>query len=175
MKKLLTLSLLIGGLAPAFAQGTLQFTASINGHNEVLPNNSMLAGSGSFTLTGNSLDFLILIQPAFSPTSAGIYGPAAPGVNGPFIVDLGTPGIVAPYPGPPPDPGHVGYSGSFTLTPQQLSDLENGLWYVNVLTSAYPGGEIRGQIVPVPEPSTWALMVVAGGLIGYLKGKKRTG
>ena len=165
----------MAGLPGAFAQGTFQFIATLNGQNEVPSNNSMLTGSGTFTLTGNSLDFLIIIQPAFYPISAGIYGPAARGVNGPFIFDLGTPNIVAPYPGPPPDPGHVGYSGSFTLTPQQLSDLENGLWYVNVLTSAYPDGEIRGQIVLVPEPSTWALMVVASGLIGYLNGKKRTG
>jgi hypothetical protein len=36
--------------------------------------------------------------------------------------------------------------------------------YVNIHTSAYPDGEIRGFIVaaPIPEPSEWALL--AGGL-----------
>jgi hypothetical protein len=36
--------------------------------------------------------------------------------------------------------------------------------YVNIHTSAYPGGEIRGFIVaaPIPEPSEWAML--AGGL-----------
>lgn len=30
--------------------------------------------------------------------------------------------------------------------------------YFNLHTGAFPGGEIRGQIVAVPEPETWALM-----------------
>ncbi len=40
--------------------------------------------------------------------------------------------------------------------------------YVNIHTSAYPGGEIRGFIVaaPIPEPAEWAMM--AGGLAGLL-------
>jgi hypothetical protein len=46
--------------------------------------------------------------------------------------------------------------------------------YVNIHTSAYPGGEIRGFIVaaPIPEPAEWAMM--AGGLAGLLwMGRRR--
>jgi hypothetical protein len=40
--------------------------------------------------------------------------------------------------------------------------------YVNIHTSEFPGGEIRGFVVaaPIPEPAEWAMM--AGGLAGLL-------
>jgi hypothetical protein len=38
-------------------------------------------------------------------------------------------------------------TGGFTIA-QQLEQLNAGLWYVNIHTSAHPGGEIRGQIDP---------------------------
>jgi hypothetical protein len=59
-----------------------------------------------------------------------------------------------------------GINGSFELVPkangaytvaQQMVDLNAGLWYVNVHSTTFGGGEIRGQILPVPEPSTWLL------------------
>jgi hypothetical protein len=44
--------------------------------------------------------------------------------------------------------------------------LNSGLWYFNIHTSTFGGGEIRGQILPVPEPSAWALMGLGlGGLL----------
>ncbi len=39
-----------------------------------------------------------------------------------------------------------------------------GQWYVNLYTAQNPTGEIRGQI-PLPEPSTIALMLLAGGMV----------
>lgn len=51
------------------------------------------------------------------------------------------------------NPGSLTYSIA-----EQEQDLMNGLWYLNLRTSAYPGGEIRGQLTAVPEPSEWALL-----------------
>jgi CHRD domain len=33
-----------------------------------------------------------------------------------------------------------------TLTPEQVSDLFGGLWYISMETADFPEGEIRGQI-----------------------------
>jgi len=53
----------------------------------------------------------------------------------------------------------------------QLPNLLAGTGYVNIHTQLFPGGEIRGQIIPqgvgVPEPSSWALAFLgAAGLAG---------
>jgi hypothetical protein len=40
------------------------------------------------------------------------------------------------------------YTGTFTLSAANLTDLQNGNWYVNVHTTVNPGGEIRGQLGP---------------------------
>jgi hypothetical protein len=37
-------------------------------------------------------------------------------------------------------------SADFVLTPAQRDELLGGLYYVNIHTAAFPGGEIRGQI-----------------------------
>jgi len=157
MKKILTLVLLGGSLASALAQGTLQFNANLSGANETPPNNSFLSGTGTFSLTGNSLDFSVLIQPATSPTDAGVYGP-----GNSLIFDLGSPFIDEP--GPNGQPGSVSYSGNFSATAQEISDLENRQWFVNVMTSAFPNGEISGQISAVPEPSSFALLGIGIGV-----------
>lgn len=51
------------------------------------------------------------------------------------------------------NPGSMTYSAA-----EQATDLMNGLWYLNLRTSAYLGGEIRGQLAVVPEPAHWGMM-----------------
>jgi len=67
-------------------------------------------------------------------TMAHIHGPASPGSNA---------GVVVPFPGVA---GAQGAQGKQTLTQAQYGDLAAGLYYVNVHTAQYPGGEIRGQL-----------------------------
>ncbi|WP_423454967.1 CHRD domain-containing protein [Ottowia sp. VDI28] len=45
-----------------------------------------------------------------------------------------------------PSPFGPRYEGRATLSPQQAVDLVDGRWYVNVMTSSFPAGEVRGQL-----------------------------
>jgi hypothetical protein len=44
--------------------------------------------------------------------------------------------------------------------------LAAGTTYVNIHTNLFPNGEIRGFLSAIPEPGTWALMLLGFGLAG---------
>ncbi|HVS13692.1 MAG TPA: CHRD domain-containing protein [Thermoanaerobaculia bacterium] len=62
----------------------------------------------------------------------------APGVAGPVILPLGD--------------GASPIQAQLELTPEEVADYLIGSYYVNVHTGANPEGEIRGQVVPRPQP-----------------------
>ena len=41
--------------------------------------------------------------------------------------------------------------------------------YLNIHTTSFPGGEIRGFLSPVPEPSAWAMMFLGVAGIGFYR------
>jgi hypothetical protein len=49
---------------------------------------------------------------------------------------------------------------------QQEADLNAGNWYIEIATTVNGGGEIRGNLVPVPEPQTCAALTGIG-LVGF--------
>ncbi|MCB1879244.1 MAG: CHRD domain-containing protein, partial [Gammaproteobacteria bacterium] len=49
--------------------------------------------------------------------------------------------------------------------------LAGGNAYLNIHTTAFPGGEIRGNLAPVPEPTTLGLIGL--GLAGFGYARKR--
>jgi hypothetical protein len=54
-----------------------------------------------------------------------------------------------------------------------LAGLDAGNAYFNIHTLQSPGGEIRGQLAAVPEPSTWMLMIGGFGLLGAALRRRR--
>ena len=60
----------------------------------------------------------------------------ARGTSGPIVIDLG------------PVSGNSGKStGAVLLTAAEELDLKAGNWYINVHSNAFPGGEVRGQMI----------------------------
>ena len=59
-----------------------------------------------------------------------------------------------------------GFNGTVTILSADVAALENGQFYMNVHTAANSGGEVRGYLTVVPEPS--AACLVAAGALGML-------
>jgi hypothetical protein len=145
-------------VTPSVNASTL-FTATLSGANEVPPHLITPAtGAGSFLLNDAQTDLFVTLS--FSgllanETGAHIHAPAAPGANAAVVLPLPTSPAKA-----------FTFSQDFPLaaslvglTPAQfVDDLFSGLAYVNVHSTVFPGGEIRGQLIQTPEPAGSALL-----------------
>jgi Cu/Zn superoxide dismutase len=107
----------------------------MSGAQEVPPNESTATGSATVTLNPftNQVFLHMEFEGLSSAQTAAHFHLAAAGVNGPVIIPLPT--------GSPVD-------GTFTVTDAQETALLAGGIYLNVHTTMFPGGEIRGQILP---------------------------
>lgn len=123
----------------AWSADTAAFTAALSGTAEVPANASAAKGTLEASLDRStgilrwSLTYDGLSGPA---TMAHFHGPALPGANA---------GVVVPFP-----IASSPSTGQATLTAAQITDLMDGKWYANVHTAAFPGGEIRGQVMVKP-------------------------
>lgn len=129
-----------------------QFTATLNGANERPTGNSSAAtGTATVTIVGeNSLTFSVTVANLTNVTAAHIHVGSA-SVAGAVIVGLA--------PATLPTGTFTGTLNSGTITVTSLATapvtmasllalIRNGDAYVNVHTTAFGGGEIRGQLVP---------------------------
>lgn len=123
------------------ASGDELFAGQLNGRNEVPPNASAANGAACVDITPSGTIRYRVTTTGVAATAAHIHR-AALGVNGPVVFPLsGGPSIFA---GETP-----------VLTAAQLADLRSGLYYINVHSAAFPGGEIRTQLAPADRPATF--------------------
>jgi len=129
----------------------------------VLTINAGWGSANGFTnLTGNA-------------TAAHIHGPKESGGVGSFTQNAGVKydigGTTAGF-------SNSASAGGWTntqvsLTAQDVADLLAGRFYLNVHTTTNGGGEIRGNLVGVPEPSSLGLLMIFG--LPVLVARKRAG
>jgi CHRD domain/PEP-CTERM motif len=170
-------------LAPAAHAIPMTFEANLSGANEVPPVAS--PGTGLATIVLDPTAHTIQINATFSgltslDMAAHIHCCAPLGTN------IGVATTVPAFPGFPLNVTSGTYSSIvFDLTqptiynpafvtlegglPQAeaalIAGIEGGQTYFNIHTVNFPGGEIRGQLVPTPEPAS--LVLLGSALLGF--------
>ena len=158
LPKLLITVLILALTAGVQASTITVFNTFMDGQqaNAGLGTGSGGKGAGTMTLDHDTgvFSWFVAWENLDAPvTVAHFHGPATPDQNAGVQVAI--------------DAGSNPSSGSAVLTDGQIDDLLAGLWYVNIHTSAFAGGEIRGQVIalsPVPIPA--ALWLFASALVG---------
>src|SRR5262245_38399262 len=122
--------------SPAVA-GTTTFTADLNGTSQVPPTESKAKGKGQFLYDDKSkkLSWTITYWGVSDKAKAAhLHGPASEGANAHKMI------TVSPLQSP--------IKGAAILTEKQVKALLGGDMYIDVHSSKYPDGEIRGQVKP---------------------------
>jgi len=118
---------------------TTSLSARLSGANEVPANSSGAGGRlvAEYSHWNKILTWKLNVNGLSSdPTWMFFHGPDGVGDDNAPIVPLNL-----------PFSGNE-HRGSATLTEQQAADLLAGRWYVDIQTKDFPGGEIRGPVVP---------------------------
>lgn len=182
-------------LLPGMAQATVyQFSVSLSGANESPANASPGTGSGMLTL--DDAVFTLHLDVDFSgltgtTTAAHIHGATATPFSGTAGVATTTPN----FPGFPLGVTSGTYDNTFDMTLASsynsafitanggttagafsalLAAANNGQAYLNIHSSTFGGGEIRGFLTALPEPGAGSLLLLLG-LAGWGSSRRRSG
>ncbi len=123
--------------------GEILFVATLNGEQETPPTETTATGFASVILSASKDSIKYHLQTSLIPTGAHIHTGIG-GLPGPITIPF-TP--VAPL-----------IRGTAAMTPAQVVDLAEGRMFVNVHTTAYPSGEIRGQLLLPGERLATAIL-----------------
>ena len=139
-KIFLTLTIILSAMVFSTAAAAQQkFSVYLSGRQEVPANNS--SGSGTCFVTLNATETQVTVECTYRNLTSNVVGAhihdnGPVGVNGPIRFNFnytgGTSGTIGPL--------------TFNTTPAQVADLRSNKWYVNIHTSNFPNGEIRGQV-----------------------------
>ncbi len=133
--------LAVVGLSAAAQAQIVNFNFTLDGLQEVPPNASPGTGTALVTLdtATNMLSWNVTFGGLLAPvTAAHFHAPALPGVNAAVVLGIAGAGATSPI------VGNAVISNTFE------SQILAGLSYINIHTQLFPGGEIRGQVIPTP-------------------------
>ena len=146
----------------------LTFGVELDGFQEIPPNSSPGVGDAELTLDTSS-GYVNMVNNGGSyadllgnSSAVTINGPAGYGTNAAVLLTLtlASPGTTSGT-----------FSGNGTLSSANITAMINTDTYINIRSNVYPSGEIRGQIVAVPEPASAVLVCL--GLAGFLTIRRR--
>ncbi len=186
-RRLAVLALALGAVLPAAHAAVLVFDATLDGPSESPPNASPATGFATVTIDTSAVT--MRVEVAFTglvgaTTASHIHASTATPLTGTAGVATTTPTftgfptgvtsgsydntldmtLASSY-----NPSYITANGSTTSSAWAalLAGIQGGQAYLNIHTTVFPGGEIRGFLVPVPEPAT---MVAMGfGVVALLR------
>jgi hypothetical protein len=168
-QSIVRLGLIAGGLIALNLSASTVFQANLNGAQE--PTASTATGFGTVVL--NDAQDTITVDLSWTgliggPASAAhIHCCAPPGVNAGVLFPFVIPNVIS---------GSM-VEQTFAITALQVTELEDGLMYMNIHDTTFPGGEIRGQLDPiVPEPANIGLIGIGFAIsaLGVVARRRRT-
>jgi hypothetical protein len=186
------LALIVLVITPVSQAGPITYVTALNGPNESPPNSS--PATGSATVVYDPTAHTLAVNVSFSglttlSTAAHIHATtAAPGTG-----TAGVATVMPAFPGFPLNVTSGSYMGTLDLTslssynPAFVTNnggttasaeatlaaaLANDQAYLNIHTSMFPSGEIRGFLLAVPEPLS--IVMLSTGVLGVLAYQWRT-